>query len=171
MGPKAMSRADFYTAIVLIALALAVLVGSITMDRLETRNIHPASVPGLVPGLLGIALLFCGTMLMLRSIRAGGHRPLPSGANLPDWLRGIEARRLALTAVVSIVYAVLLVGWLPYQLATALYVFVMVVGFERLMQAGRPSWRHTLAVAVVLAGVAGFGVGYVFEELFLVRLP
>ena len=171
MGPKAMSRADFYTAIVLIALALAVLVGAITMDRLEVRRIHPASAPGLVPGLLGIALLICGILLILRSIRAGGHRALPPGGNLPDWLRGIEARRLALTAVVSVVYAVLLVGWLPYQVATALYVFVMVVAFERIMQVGRPSWAQTLAVAVVLAAVSGFGVGWVFEELFLVRLP
>lgn len=171
MGSKAMSRADFYTAVVLIALALAVIVGSVTMDRLEVRRIHPASAPGMVPGLLGIALLVCGAMLLMRAIRAGGHRALPAGGNLPHWLRGLEARRLAVTAAVSVVYAGLLVGWMPYQAATALYVFVMVVGFERMMEAGRPPWAQSLIVAAVLAGVAGFGVGWVFEALFLVRLP
>ncbi len=171
MGPKAMSRADFYTAILLIALASAVIVGSFTMDRLEVRRIHPASAPGVVPGLLGIALLICGVMLFLRAVRAGGHRSLPAGANAVHWLSGLEARRLGLTAGVSVVYAALLVGWLPYQVATMIYVFVMVVGFERMMEADRPPWAQSVIVAAILAGAAGFGVGWVFEELFLVRLP
>ena len=44
-----MAMADRLTAIVLLVIGLALLVGGWTMDRLEVRQIHPASIPGLVP--------------------------------------------------------------------------------------------------------------------------
>ena len=50
------ARADLITAIVLLALGLAVFYFSWTMDRLEVRRISPATIPGLVPMILGAAL-------------------------------------------------------------------------------------------------------------------
>ena len=44
-----MAMADRLTAGLLFLLGLALLVGGYTMDRLEIRQIHPASIPGLVP--------------------------------------------------------------------------------------------------------------------------
>ena len=52
-------------------LGAAVLVGSITMDRLEQQNINPYTVPGLLPGLLGIAMMLLGAVLAVRSWRRG----------------------------------------------------------------------------------------------------
>ena len=54
-----------------IALGVAVLIGSITMDRLERQHINPYTVPGLLPGLLGIAMILLGGVLALRSWRRG----------------------------------------------------------------------------------------------------
>src|SRR3954470_2954873 len=64
-------RSDFKDAMGWCALGLAVLVGSITMDRLEQQNINPVTVPGLLPGLLGIAMLLLGSALGVRSWRRG----------------------------------------------------------------------------------------------------
>ena len=40
-----------------IVLGVAVLIGSFTMDRLERQGVNPYTVPGLLPGLLGIAMM------------------------------------------------------------------------------------------------------------------
>src|SRR3954470_17743253 len=64
-------RADFKDAIGWIVLGVAVLIGSITMDRLEQQNINPYTVPGLLPGLLGIAMILLGGVLAVRSWERG----------------------------------------------------------------------------------------------------
>ena len=40
-----MAQADRIAAVVFLALGLAMLAGGWTMDRLEARRIHPASIP------------------------------------------------------------------------------------------------------------------------------
>ena len=51
----------------------AVLVLSLRMDRLEAQNINPYTIPGLLPGLLGIVMLGLGILLGVRSWRRGGR--------------------------------------------------------------------------------------------------
>ena len=69
-----MARADFLFSLVLIALGLFVTVESWRMPRLAELGIEPWSVPGLVPGLIGVILLALGAVLCGRSVRRGGHR-------------------------------------------------------------------------------------------------
>ena len=64
-------RSDLKDGLGWMALGVAVLVGSITMDRLEQQHINPYTVPGLLPGLLGIAMVLLGGILALRSWRRG----------------------------------------------------------------------------------------------------
>ena len=49
--------ADRVTAAVLFLLGAGLSWGGFTMDRLEVRQIHPGSIPGLVPMILGVALM------------------------------------------------------------------------------------------------------------------
>ena len=65
-----MVRADLVAAVVFIIFGALVLYGSWTMPRLEVRRIHPLTIPGLVPGLLSLALIACGVILAIRSLRA-----------------------------------------------------------------------------------------------------
>ena len=176
MNQRSLIRADFITAVVLVTLGLATLYGAWTMDRLEIRRIHPASVPGLVPGGLGLAIAICGALLLIRSVRLGGHRPLSGDGSFVQWLRSIEARRLALATVLCLVYPLLLVGWLPFWLATGLFVFAFIVVFEWLPQDGEaapsPARRRAILFwAAVQAALVAAIVSIVFQELFLVRLP
>jgi putative tricarboxylic transport membrane protein len=164
-----MVRADLLMGLVLLALGLAVAWMSWEMPRLTTRGIHPATAPGLVPGLLGLALAFCGAILAGRSLHVLGDAPGWGG--FLRLFRTIEAARAASALALAAFYALVLVGWLPFWAATMAFVFAFILVFERgFAQSDHPIWRSVLtaaAQAVVVAVV----VTLVFERGFLVRLP
>ncbi len=168
-GEDHLVRADLLTGLVLLVLGVAIVWMSWEMPRLEARRIHPATVPGLVPGLLGIALAICGAILTLRSVKVAGD-----GAG---W-RGFggqfvtnDAARVGVTLGLALGYALVLVGWLPFWAATAVFVFVYIVVFERgFASSPHPLWR-TLLTAAIQAALVGVIVSLVFERGFLVRLP
>src|SRR3981189_3608223 len=62
-------RSDFLSALGWIGLGIAILIGSVMMDRLEKQDINPYTIPGLLPGLLGIAMTILGALLAARSWR------------------------------------------------------------------------------------------------------
>jgi hypothetical protein len=163
------NAADLVFGVVFVLLGLAVLYGAWTMPRLENRGVHPLTAPGLVPGLLAVALVACGAMLA-----AGARR----GGNLRAGLAGLAALglsppagRVATAMALVLVYTLILVGWLPFWLATALFVFAFIVAFEVLLAPPPPNLARTLAWAAGIALGAGVGAVLVFERGFLVRLP
>ena len=67
-------------------------IGSIRMDRLEAQHINPYTVPGLLPGLLGLVMILLGVLLALRSWGRGAR--LVGGPRLAvDWRLDAPARR------------------------------------------------------------------------------
>ena len=148
------ARADRTTAIVLAVTGFAMLWAGWSMDRLEIRRIHPASIPGLLPMLLGGAMVVCGGLLFGTARDADGDAPQVSWKNM------------GLAALWSIVYAALMVGTLNYYVATTIYV----AGFLMLFGSEEPLLRRALMGAVfgILAAAA---VGALFRYAFLVRLP
>lgn len=162
------ARADLLIAIFFVLLGLAVIYGSWTMPRLEQRHIHPATVPGLVPFMLGIALTLCGAMLGLKAARtpaSGGWRTL---LGLFPTLAG--ARVLALIGL-ALFHTLVLMGRIPFWAAAALFMFSFIVIFELWLTHERKPWQRTLLWAVGIALVAGLGIHFAFERIFLVRLP
>jgi putative tricarboxylic transport membrane protein len=138
------------------------------MPRLEARRIHPITVPGLVPGILSLVLLLLGVMLAVKSWRAphaGGWRALL--ALLSTW----QAARVGALVALVLVYTLGLVGWLPFWLASMLFVFSFIVVFEVALPAGPVDLRASLIWAVIVAIGAGLAISTVFERIFLVRLP
>jgi hypothetical protein len=166
-----MKKADYLTGLALILLSVYVLVESWRMPSLEHLQAHPMSAPGLVPAFLAVVLLIFGIILVVRSVRAGGHRLGLSREGIRKTLADPGNRRLLLTAILTFVYAGVLVGRTPYTLVTGLFVFFFVVIFEwrRGMSHGEMG-RMGLAAAV-LAIVFAVAVSYTFEKLFLVTLP
>lgn len=170
MQHRPLARVDLVTGLVLLALGLATTVESYRMPRLEERSIDPWTVPGLVPGFLGIIIAVLGLALAMRSLAAGGlTAPSQTGIDVAEVRAG--RFRFFLCLVLCIVYAVGLVGRLPFWLATGLFVFVFIAAFE--WNSGDDSRARTikLAIAAVIAGAAATIVPFVFETLFLVRLP
>jgi putative tricarboxylic transport membrane protein len=159
-------RADLVSAVLWMAFGGAVTVGSWRMDRLEHLHINRYEAPGLVPGILGAAVLLLGLMLALRAIRRGALRPA-AAANRQDW------GRMALVFAAMLLYSVVLVGHgLPFWFATGAFVAVFIFFFDRDRQTalGRSSARQAL-LALVCGCVTSAVVTLAFQEIFYVRLP
>ncbi len=163
-----MAHADVVTGVVLLAIGLAMLWGGFTMDRLEVRRIHPASIPGLVPMGLGAALAVCAIILLAGAAKAGGMRF--AGARLGESEAPGGIARLLLCLALTLAYPLGLIGAMPFWLATSIFVTVFIALFE---WRRRPPARHAIALGTaLLQGVlVGIVTAYVFQEFFLVRLP
>lgn len=166
---RRMNRADLVTGCVLAVLGLVIVYLSWTMPRLEVRGVHPATVPGLVPGLLGFTLAICGAALSIKAWREG--RQEKGWRDLLTAFSTAEAGRFVVAAGIALFYSLVLVGLLPFWLATAAFVFTFIFAFETwLSSAPKPLLRSALW-ALVQAVIVGVLVTLVFEYGFLVRLP
>ena len=166
-----MKKADYLTGLALILLSVYVLAESWRMPRMEHLQAHPLSVPGIVPAFLAVVLLVFGLILVIRSVRAGGHRLGLSREGIRKTLTDPGNRRLLLTAVLTVVYAGVLVGHTPYGPATGLFIFAFVVVFEWRRGMTFREWKRVGLAAAILAIVFAAAVSYTFERLFLVTLP
>lgn len=132
------------------------------MDRLESQGVEPYSVPGLLPGLLGIALAFAGLVLAVRRRPATQHAE-PENA--------FDPARAALAITLCGAFTLGTLGRIPFALAAFAFVFLAILLFEapdRRREGTLPA--GALRAALVAAGAAT-AVTLVFQEIFLVRLP
>jgi hypothetical protein len=163
-------RSDFLSAIGWIGLGVAILIGSVTMDRLEKQGINPYTIPGLLPGLLGVAMTILGALLAARSWRP---HLFSSTADAAPADRG-ERKRLLLVLGLCLGFGIGLVGHgLPFWLAAAIFVTtaILCLQYQNRKSAGeKTSLRMLLRTAAIGLG-AGLIITLVFQEIFLVRLP
>ncbi|MBL0085245.1 MAG: tripartite tricarboxylate transporter TctB family protein [Ideonella sp.] len=165
------ARGDLRQGLGWMALGVAVFIGSVTMDRLERQDVNPYTVPGLLPGLLGLAMVLLGGILALRSWRRGALQEAIA-AHPAD--QHEQRRRVLIVMGLCLGYAVVLVGHgLPFWLASAIYVTGSILILDRMSR--EPEARRMSAGRVLKALVIGGGAGVithlVFQSLFLVRLP
>jgi Tripartite tricarboxylate transporter TctB family len=163
-------RGDFLSALGWMALGIAILIGSVTMDRLEKQGINPYTIPGLLPGLLGIAMTILGALLGLRSWRP---HLLASTADATPVNRA-ERKRLLLVLGLCLGFGVVLVGHgLSFWLAAAIFVTVAIVSlqYQQRKSIDRKSGVRMLVNAAAIGLGAGIIITIVFQEIFLVRLP
>ena len=164
-------RSDFRDAVGWIALGVAVLVGSLTMDRLAQQHINPVTVPGLLPGLLGIAMILLGAVLGLRSWRRGAF----AHATRAEHPHEREQRKRVWIAIVLCTgYGVVLVGHgIPFWAASTIYVTGSILVFNRISRdpqerrLGAGAWVRAIVIGVAASALTWL----VFDKLFLVRLP
>ena len=161
-------RADLYAALAFIVFGGAIAVGSWRMDRLAHLNINQYEIPGLVPGLLGAAILLLGLALAIRAVAAGALAAQPPRA--PGESRW---RSMTLMFGLTFIYGLGLVGTgVPFWFATLLFVSVFIFLFDRERQRGlgRSNVKQAL-LALVYGAATSAVVSLAFEKIFLVRLP
>jgi len=166
-----MVKKDFITSIVLIAFSLSVVVMSYTMPRLEHRNIDPFSAPGVVPGMIGMILLCLSMILFVRSCRRSGYLLFSRKIDAGEPTHRGGGRRVVLTLMLSLVYAVGLLGRLDYTFATLSYIFAFIVIFEYRSGIGLAAQKKMIGVALLEAVIAAVSISLIFRKLFLVDLP
>jgi hypothetical protein len=164
-------RSDLRGGLGWMVLGAAVLVGSITMDRLEQQNINPYTIPGLLPGILGIAMLLLGAILALRSWRRGAL----AETHMPFSAHQREVRKRVWTVIaLCTVYAVGLIGHgIPFWAASAVFVVASIVILQSMSrdEVERRLTPRFWMKALVIGLAAAVITHLVFQELFLVRLP
>jgi hypothetical protein len=147
-----------------IALGVTILIGAVRIDRLEAQGVSWYAAPGLLPAVLGVMILLCGVLITLRARRATGEAA-------PDEA-GLSWPRVLLTLALCLGFGVALVGrGLHFGVAAALYLFVHISLLQWHERGASGQRLRGLAVAAAVAIGAGVAVPYVFEQLFLVRLP
>jgi hypothetical protein len=169
-SPQARARSDFIGALAWMAFGVAVAVGSWNMDRLEKQDINPYTIPGLVPGLLGVAVVFFSLLMLARAWRQGaltamGNRGARAGG-------AAERKRFAIVLALCLLLDVVLLGHgLPFWAAAALYVTstIFILQYPERKAAGQVLCG--LIVAALIGVSAGIIITLIFQEFFLVRLP
>jgi hypothetical protein len=157
------ARSDLWGGAGWAGFGLLIVIESLRMDRFKSMGAELYTMPGFVPGMIGGVLMLLGAILMLRGwSRRNMAVHTPDGPAEP-----LINRRVTVTLLLTLVYAVGLIGRLPFWLATALFVAAFVGYFA---PPERPLPRRLTA-----AGLAGtltaLIVTLVFQYVFLVRLP
>ena len=125
-----------------------------------------------MPGFLGAVLFIFGVILTIRAVRSGGCQ-LGVSQHVSGFWAKPGNRRLVLTGVLSMFYACVLLGRIPFWLATFLYVLAFILVFECKPdedEVKRPQAR-VLVTALVIAAATAASVTSVFQYVFLVTLP
>lgn len=159
--------ADRVTAAVFFVLGAAMLYGGYTMDRLEVRQIHPASFPGLVPIVLGGALMLCALLLFIGALKKSGKDEFEAN----PVLNGESWKSFFAAAAWSIVYALGLVGKMPFFVATFIYIAVFIAYFSWPKESDKTKRIRTIIFAVLFALAISVAISSLFRYGFLVRLP
>lgn len=172
--PLNSSKADRISSLVLLALGISMLIGGFLMDRLEIRQIHPASIPGLLPMGLGTAMIICAVLLFYSSSQGLANESNARSTSVKNKLTEPAGsyKDLLVTALFSIIYAAGLVGNIPFFAATAIFIFLFSVYF--LWQKDQSSAKSKLqisALCAIYAIVFAAFVSVLFRYAFLVRLP
>ncbi len=162
------SRADFYGGLAWIAFGIAIGIASWRMDRLERMGVSFFTAPGLVPGVLGVLITACGLILAVRSLRRGAFASVQAP---PVLLRPDVLGRIGITLLLCLGFALGLVGRVPFWAAGALYLFVQIAVLQYPERKAQGEVARGLAVAAVIALSAAGTIAFMFQEIFLVRLP
>lgn len=155
-------------------LGLAIAIASWRMDRLEGQGVDPYSVPGLLPGMLGVLLAAFGLILALRGRRG---QPRPAGTDAPPEegasAGGVaEPWRIGLALLLTLGFGLGLLGrGPPFWLAAFVFAFLAILLFELPERRRDGTVARGAARAALVAGLGSAAVTFVFQEVFLVRLP
>lgn len=169
----AAGRVDLHEGLAWAALGMAILVLSVRMDRLADQGVPPYAAPGLVPGLLGIAMILFGLLVALR-VRHKRDSGADNAAEVQERRPELRPGRLALVIGLCLTFSVVLIGHgLPFWAASSLFVTVSILVLQHpdRQAAGRGLDARALVVAAVIGLGAGGTATLVFQRLFLVHLP
>lgn len=167
---KTSPRADLWQSIGWIVFGIATTIGAWRMDRLEKQDINPYTAPGLLPGFLGVAIVFFGLLMLGRSWRRlAAHPHVPRPRTAAD---RAEMRRMWTVLALCVGFALGLVGHgLPFWAAAAVFVTVTISLLQFAERRAKNQRLRGLAFALAVGLGAGIVITLVFQEFFLVHLP
>ena len=161
-----MAKADFYTAIVLMAFGITAIVMALGMPVISDRY----SAPGVLPIFLGIVIAGLSFIMFIRSLVRMKGKVGISLASVKDTIAATGALRIIATIALCLCYSFFL-GKLLFPLLTFLFIFAFILFFEYDRKMPLKLQIKTILIAVLVAIITSAAVTAVFRYLFLVRLP
>jgi putative tricarboxylic transport membrane protein len=170
---------DLVVALLWAAFGVIVFIASWRMERLEKLGIDRWSAPGLTPGVVGALIVVLALVLAWKAYRPGDidaaepdtEKSSVDGAD-DAGLSAATTRRTLLAAALCVLFAGITLGHgLPFVVEGALFILAFTAAFS--WRAWRDEGRigrgllQTAAVAVA----ASVTISWLFESVFLVRLP
>ena len=171
MKQENMPKADFVVSILLMCFGLWIVIHSLQMPRFEEVDANPLSVPGIVPGILGIIIFILSLAVFIRSLTRRGYRLGLNRHTMKNFFQDASLQRMLLTIFICIVYGIFMVGRMNYYLTTFIFVLVFLILFQFLDAEGTTAWKKLLTLSILQAALVSGIVGAVFRYLFLVDLP
>ena len=184
-------RGDMVTAAVWLGLGAAIVVASWRMDRLRHLDVNPWSVPGLTPGLIGALMMVFALVLGWRALRAtrpardagadvigsvdaavDGGAAAYAGSASDTAPRPGEARRTLVAGALCLLFAGATLGrGVPFVIEGAVFVFAFTTVFSWRTWRDEGRIGRGLAQTLAVSVAAAMLIAWLFEGVFLVRLP
>jgi len=165
-------RAELMSAALWVAFGGVIVAASWRMDRLDKLSINPWSAPGLTPGIVGVLIVVFALALAWQAIGA----PETAEDESASESNPIPAAGSARRSLVAMLFCVLFAGaslghGLPFVVDGALFIFAFVAAFSwTTWRAERRIARALVQTLGVAIAASGF-ISWLFESVFLVRLP
>ncbi|MDA3811315.1 MAG: tripartite tricarboxylate transporter TctB family protein [Spirochaetaceae bacterium] len=144
---------------------------SFNMPRLEEKDINPYTAPGVVPAVLGIIITIMALALFIRTIAKKDFLPHFSKASLRANFTDPANGRLIITTILCLLYALVLIGRLPYIISTFLFIMAFILLFELKFDRSDELVKKIIIKATIQSVIITAAVASSFKYLFLVDLP
>ncbi|MFH1489320.1 MAG: tripartite tricarboxylate transporter TctB family protein [Pseudomonadota bacterium] len=152
---------DLVSSVLVMAVGIAVSLWSLKLGR----PMGWKSAPGLVPLLFAGSMFFMGLSLFISSLRNSGPSRLArslSGASIERFIKDTRTKRTFWIILFSGIYLILLSGWLPFEIAGALFLFATFAVFWR-----KGGWLKIILISIIVP----LAFSFVFRYLFSILLP
>jgi hypothetical protein len=158
---------DLWGGLLWCGLGAAIVFEALRMDRFTQQGASLYTMPGFVPGMLGSLLVLLGLVLCLRHRRHQRRAPATNVASADaNSLNGLFSKRTLVAAGLSLLYAGGLLGRIPFEVATFLFVASFTYLFYEAADAG-----SRLRTALLNGLLSTAVIVLVFRFIFLVQLP
>lgn len=160
-------QADFITSIILLAFGLYVFWEGVFGMPLPTLSWDVwYTAPGVFPAFLGGMLVITSIMLGGKAIVRLRGQKLFNAKRFEELLKSKTAVRCYVAIGFLVIYIYGLLGFLPYIIATFVYLSANMLFFDKKQQTVKRIIFH-----LVTAFVAATAVAYIFENLAKIPLP
>jgi hypothetical protein len=173
-------RADLGSALVWFGLGAAITVAAWRMDRLGHQGISPWSAPGVTPGAIGVLMMLFALALGAQALRGGAggaEEQATTPADFGD--RAVASTAPPGSAWGTLVAAVLCVLFVflslgrgaPFAVEAAVFIALFTSFFSWRIWRDEGRVERGLARTLAIAIAAAVFISWLFEQVFLVRLP
>lgn len=165
---------DFISAIIFIILSVYVIFESMNIYKDAGELLYES--PGLTPLILGVGLLICGTLLLVRSLIGEGigtHiENLKNGA--AEVFKSVVFRKALIGIALMLIYVFVLLELIGYTASSAVFMIVMMLflNYEDIKETEGSSKKAIKVVKVFMIPLIVVAVTWVaFQKGFGVPLP